>query len=79
MRHDNGSGLALGARQSKLGPFGNATRIATVYTSCGKKNRNCDTAASAISPNVFCRLYLDSTMPQCILHPAEWSELCMTP
>ena len=37
MRHDDGSGLALGARQSKLGPFGNATRIATVYTPCGKR------------------------------------------
>ena len=27
MGHDDGSGLALGARQSKLGPFGNATSL----------------------------------------------------
>ena len=72
--HEDGWGLALGARQSKLGPFGIAT--SPMLHTCGKRTEIA-TPQQAPFPHFphCCRVWT----AQCTLHAAEWSELCMAP
>lgn len=71
MGHEDGSGLALGARQSKLGPFGVAT--SPMLHTCGKRTEIA-TPQQAPFPQC-CRVWT----AHCTLHAAEWSELCIAP